>query len=68
MTKYLSYVDIGLLEIKKRLKTDFSLNLSPEMNFQRVEEEIEAEPEPIQYSTPLKKEIEEIYDEQKEIF
>ena len=33
------------------------------------EEEIETEPEPTEFSTPLKKEeIEEIYDEQKEIF
>ena len=56
-------------EIRKQLKTDFKLNLSPEMKIQRGEEEIETKPEPIQFSTPLKKEeIEEIYDEQKENF
>ena len=39
------------------------------MKSQRGEEEIETEPEPTEYSTPLKKEeIEEIYDEQKENF
>ena len=39
------------------------------MKIQREEEEIETKPEPIQFSTPLKKEeIEEIYDEQKERF
>ena len=48
-------------EIRKKLKTDFKLNLSPEMKIQRGEEEIETKPEPIQFSTPLKKEeIEEI--------
>ena len=56
-------------EIRNQLKTDFKLNLSPEMKIQRGEEEIETKPEPIQFSTPLKKEeIEEIYDEQKENF
>ena len=56
-------------EIRKQLKTDFSLNLSPEMKIQRGEEETEAEPEPVQFSTLLKKEeIEKIYDEQKENF
>ena len=56
-------------EIRKQLKTDFKLNLSPELKIQRGEEEIETEPEPIEFSTPLKKEeIEEIYDEQKENF
>ena len=56
-------------EIRKQLKTDFKLNLSPEMKIQRGEEEIEAKPEPTQFSTPLKKEEEkEIYDEQKETF
>ena len=39
------------------------------MKIQRGEEEIETEPEAIQFPTPLKKEeIEEIYDEQKECF
>ena len=48
-------------EIRKQLKTVFKLNLSPEMKIQRVKEEIETKPEPIQFSTPLKKEeIEEI--------
>ena len=56
-------------EIRKQLKTDFKLNLSPELKIQRGEENIETEPEPIEFSTPLKKEeIEEIYDEQKENF
>ena len=56
-------------EIRKQLKTDFKLNLSPEMKIQRGEEEIETKPEPIQFSTPLRKEeTEEIYDEQKENF
>ena len=56
-------------EIKKQLKTNFTSNLSPKMKIQRGEEEIETEPEPIQFSTPLKKEeIEEIYDKQKETF
>ena len=54
-------------EIRKQLKADFSLNLSPEIKIQRREKEIEAEPKPIQFSTSLKKEeIEEICDEQKE--
>ena len=56
-------------EIRKQLKTDFKLNLSRELKIQRGEEEIETEPEPTDFSTPLKKEeIEEIYDEQKENF
>ena len=56
-------------EIKKQLKTNFTSNLSPKMKIQRGEEEIETEPEPIQFLTPLKnEEIEEIYDEQKENF
>ena len=56
-------------EIRNQLKTDFKLNLSPEIKIQRGQEEIETEPEPIQFCTPLKKEeIEEIYDEQKENF
>ena len=39
------------------------------MKIQRGEEEIETKPEPIQFSTPLRKEeTEEIYDEQKENF
>ena len=42
-------------EIRNQLKTDFKLNLSPEMKIQRGEEEIETEPETIQFSTPLKK-------------
>ena len=45
------------------------MNLSPELKIQRGEEETETEPEPIEFSTPLKKEqIEKIYDEQKENF
>ena len=56
-------------EIRKQLKTDFKLNLSPEMKIQREEEEIEAKPEPTQFSTQLKKEEKaEIYDEQKKFF
>ena len=56
-------------EIRKQLKTDLKSNLSPEMKIQRGKEEIETKPEPIQFSTPLKKEkIEEIYDEEKENF
>ena len=56
-------------EIKKQLKTNFTSNLLPKMKIQRGEEEIETEPEPIRFSTPLKKEeIEEIYDKQKENF
>ena len=35
-------------EIRKQLKTDFKLNLSPVMKIQRGEEEIETKPEPIQ--------------------
>ena len=42
-------------EIRKQLKTDFKLNLSPEIKIQRGQEEIETEPEPIQFCTPLKK-------------
>ena len=42
-------------EIRKQLKTDFSLNLSPEIKIQRQKKEIEVESEPIQFSTPLKK-------------
>ena len=56
-------------EIRKQLKTDFKLNLSPEVKIQMGEEEIETKPEPIRFSTPLEKEeIEEIYDEQKKNF
>ena len=58
-------------EIKNQLKTNFQLNLSPEMKIQKgeEEEEIETEPKPIEFSTPLKKEeIEEIYNEQKQNF
>ena len=45
------------------------MNLSPELKIQSGKKEIETEPEPIEFSTPLKKEeIEEIYDEQKENF
>ena len=56
-------------EIRNQLKTNFKLNFPPAMKIQRGEEEIETEPEPSQFSTPLKKEqIEEIYDEQKENF
>ena len=40
--------------------------MSPAIKIQRRQEEIETEPEPIQFCTPLKKEeIGEIYDEQK---
>ena len=56
-------------EIRKQLKTDYKLNLSPEMKIQRRKERIQTKPEPIQFSTPLKKEeIEEICHEQKENF
>ena len=58
-------------EIKNQLKTNFQLNLSPEMKIQKgeEEEEIESEPKPNEFSTPLKKEeIEEIYNEQKKNF
>ena len=34
-------------EIRNQLKTDFKLILSPEMEIQRGEEEIETKPEPI---------------------
>ena len=37
------------------IKTDFKLNLSPELKIQREEQGIETEPEPIGFSTPLKK-------------
>ena len=56
---------------KNQLKTNFQLNLSPEMKIQKgeEEEEIETEPKPTEFLTPLKKEeIEEIYNEQKENF
>ena len=43
-------------EIRNQLKTDFKLNLFPQIKIQRGEEEIQTEPEPIQFSTPLKKE------------
>ena len=56
-------------EIRNQLKTNFKLNLSPEMKIQRGEGETETEPKLIEFSTPLKKgEIEEIYNEQKENF
>ena len=42
-------------EIKKQLKTNFTWNLSPKTKIQRGEEETETEPEPIQFSNPLKK-------------
>ena len=65
---FMSFSETGLLvndlleqlsaiskEIRKQLKTDFSLNLSPEIKIQRQKKEIEVESEPIQFSTPLKK-------------
>ena len=58
-------------EIKNQLKTNFQLNLSPEMKIQKgeEEEEIETKPKPNEFSNPLKKEeIEEIYNEQKKNF
>ena len=56
-------------EIRIKLKKIFKLNLSSEMKIQKAEEEIESTPEPIKYSTPLKKEeIEKTSDEQKETF
>ena len=56
-------------EIRNQLKTNFKLNLSPEMKIQRGEGETETELKLIEFSTPLKKgEIEEIYNEQKENF
>ena len=56
-------------EIRNQLKTNFKLNLSPEMKIQRGEEEIETEPKPTEFSTPSKKEeIEENYNEQKDNF
>ena len=42
-------------EIRNQLKTNFKLNLSPEMKIQRGEEEIETEPKPTEFSTPSKK-------------
>ena len=36
-------------EIRNQLKTDFKLNLSPEIKIQRREEEIETERETIQF-------------------
>ena len=42
-------------EIRNQLKTNFKLNLPPEMKMQREEEEIETKPETIPFSTPLKK-------------
>ena len=58
-------------EVKNQLKTNLQINLFPEMNIQKGEEEEETETElkPTEFSTPLKKEeIEEIYNEQKENF
>ena len=42
-------------EIRNQLKTNFKLNLSPEMKIQRGEGETETEPKLIEFSTPLKK-------------
>ena len=56
-------------EIRNKLETDFEINLSPEMKIQigEEEEEIETEPKPTEFSTPLKiEEINEIYDREKE--
>ena len=58
-------------EIGNKLKTDFQVDLSPEMEIQRgeEEEEIEIEPKPIELSTPLKIEkINETFDREKEGF
>ena len=65
---FMSFSETGLLvndlleqlsaiskEIRKQLKTDFSLNLSPEIKIQRQKKEIEVESEPIQFSAPLRK-------------
>ena len=50
-------------QIRKKLGADFKVELSPELEIQRGEEEIEPEiNDPIEFSTPLKTEqIEEIY-------
>ena len=42
-------------EIKNQLKTNFQLNLSPEMKIQKGEEEEKIEPKLIEFSTALKK-------------
>ena len=55
-------------QIRKKLGTDFKVELSPELEIQRGEEEIEPEiNDPIEFSTPLKTEqIEEIYNKKKQ--
>ena len=56
-------------EIRNKLETDFEINLYPEMKIQigEEEEEIETEPKPTEFLTPLKiEEINEIYDREKE--
>ena len=56
-------------EVRNKLETDFEINLSPEMKIRigKEEEEIETEPKPTEFSTPLKTEkINEIYDREKE--
>ena len=42
-------------EIRKQIKPDFKLNLSPELKIQTGEEEIETESEPTEFSILLKK-------------
>ena len=55
-------------QIKKKLETDFKLELSPELKIQRGEENLEPEiNDPIESSTPLKiEQLEEIQNQEKE--
>ena len=56
-------------KLKKRLKTDFKAESSPEKKIQNGEETEEGSIEPIESSTPLKtEEIENIYNQEKEDF
>ena len=57
-------------QIRRKLETDFKVELSSELKTQRVEEEIEPEiNDPTESSTPVKTEqIEEIYNQEKEDF
>ena len=57
-------------QVRRKLETDFKVELSSELKTQRVEEEIEPEiNDPIESSTPLKTEqTEEIYNQEKKDF
>ena len=55
--------------MRERLETDFEVELSPELEIQRIEEVKPQLIEPVQWSTPLKtEEIQDIYNQEKDDF